>query len=77
MQRGRGRPRMADDPKLRARNKRWLRHIADGEFRIVEICRYEDVSAHTVRRALRDAATYPEMVRLVSRLQHECREARA
>ncbi len=64
----RGRPRMADDPRLRARNKRWLRQIAEGEMTIGEICVAEDVSPKTVRRALKDASTYPEMSHWIPRL---------
>jgi DNA-binding CsgD family transcriptional regulator len=56
---------MAADLKLRARNKRWLRQVGEGELTIEEIARDEDVSERTVQRGLRDAERYPEMSRFV------------
>ncbi len=68
VKRGPGRPPMGVVATLRYRNKRWLHQLALGEVRIAEIARHEDVSRQTVRRGVRDAASYPEMARFARAL---------
>jgi DNA-binding CsgD family transcriptional regulator len=66
---------MADDPTRRARNKRWLRQVGEGELTIEEIARDEDLCHRTVRRGIAAAMRYPEMSRFVAWLKRLARIA--
>ena len=48
---------------LRERNKRWFFKLMREECTLEFICEYDDVSPWTVKRAIKDAATYREVVR--------------
>ncbi len=56
-----GRPSMAEDPKLRARNKRCLFDLLRRELTVAEVLAVEGLSRKQLRRALADAVTYPEI----------------